>query len=39
MPMGVSDCRLAQGEQFISYIIVRMNKFFFDETMMISVLF
>jgi hypothetical protein len=27
-PMRVSDCRLAQGEQFISYIMVRMNKFF-----------
>jgi hypothetical protein len=28
---------LAQGEQFISYIMVRMNKFFY-ETMMVSVL-
>jgi hypothetical protein len=23
--MGVSDCSLAQGEQFISYIMVRMK--------------
>jgi hypothetical protein len=34
-PMGVSDRSLAQGEQFISYIMVRMNKFFY-ETMMVS---
>jgi len=27
--MGVSDCTLAQGEQCISYIMVRMNKFLF----------
>jgi hypothetical protein len=36
-PIWVSDRSLAQGEQFISYIMVRMNKFFY-ETMMISVL-
>jgi len=33
----VSDRSLAQGEQLISYIMVRMNKFFY-ETMMVAVL-